>query len=70
MFDRIVGPALGARPADILGLILGQGFRLVACGLLIGTAASLVADICPGQAAFTARDPFYSQTSQVLISCF
>jgi len=35
--------ALGGRPRDIRGLILGQALRLVGCGLLIGTTASLAA---------------------------
>ncbi len=33
--------ALGGRPRDILNMILGQGFRLVAYGLILGIAASL-----------------------------
>jgi putative ABC transport system permease protein len=34
--------ALGAQPGNILGLILGEGVRLAAIGLLIGVALSLV----------------------------
>jgi ABC-type antimicrobial peptide transport system permease subunit len=33
--------ALGGKPADIQRLILGQGLRLVVCGLSAGLAASL-----------------------------
>ena len=34
--------ALGARPTDVLGMILGQGMRTIIVGLAIGLAASLV----------------------------
>jgi putative ABC transport system permease protein len=35
--------ALGARPADILRLVVGQGMRLVLTGMFAGIVASLVA---------------------------
>jgi predicted permease len=35
--------ALGARPADILRLVVGQGMRLVLTGMFVGIVASLVA---------------------------
>ncbi len=33
--------ALGARPVDVIGLVVGQGIGVVAAGLVIGTAAAL-----------------------------
>ena len=33
--------ALGARPRDVLGMILGQGMRTILIGIAIGTAGSL-----------------------------
>jgi putative ABC transport system permease protein len=33
--------ALGARPGDVLGLVLGQGVRVAICGVLAGVVASL-----------------------------
>src|SRR5256712_3219095 len=35
--------ALGARPSDVLGLVLRQGMLLVTCGLLIGIVTALFA---------------------------
>ncbi|MGL1102725.1 FtsX-like permease family protein, partial [Vibrio parahaemolyticus] len=33
--------AIGARRSDVVGLIVGEGARVVAAGLLVGVAASL-----------------------------
>jgi ABC-type antimicrobial peptide transport system permease subunit len=33
--------ALGARPGDIVRLVLGQGWRVTAAGLAVGAAAAL-----------------------------
>jgi ABC-type antimicrobial peptide transport system permease subunit len=35
--------ALGARPADVVGLVVRQGLRPVVVGLLLGTAGALAA---------------------------
>ncbi|HKB07252.1 MAG TPA: ABC transporter permease [Candidatus Polarisedimenticolia bacterium] len=48
--------ALGARPSDVLGLVLRQGMLLVACGLLIGVvtaffASSLISALLVGMSA-------------------
>jgi ABC-type antimicrobial peptide transport system permease subunit len=35
--------ALGARPGDVVGLVLRQGFRLIVPGLLTGSVVALAA---------------------------
>ncbi|OLE17555.1 MAG: hypothetical protein AUI36_36380 [Cyanobacteria bacterium 13_1_40CM_2_61_4] len=51
--------ALGARPADVLGLVLRQGMLLVACGLLIGIVTALFATRLVGAllVGLSATDP-------------
>jgi putative ABC transport system permease protein len=51
--------ALGARPSDVLGLVLRQGMLLVACGLLIGVVTALFASRLVGAllVGMSATDP-------------
>ena len=51
--------ALGARPQDVLTMILGQGMRTISIGLVIGIAGSLVLARAIGSMLFgvTASDP-------------
>ena len=51
--------ALGARPRDVLAMILGQGMRTIVIGLSIGLAASLAVTRAMGSLLFgiTAVDP-------------
>ena len=51
--------ALGADARDVLGLVLGEGGRLIAAGLLIGTAAAFVSAPLLGRMLFgiSAFDP-------------
>jgi putative ABC transport system permease protein len=51
--------ALGANARDVLGLVLGEGGRLIAIGLLIGTAAAFASAPLFGQMLFgiSAFDP-------------
>ncbi|HEV2402051.1 MAG TPA: ABC transporter permease [Candidatus Sulfotelmatobacter sp.] len=51
--------ALGARPRDVLGMILGQGMRTILVGLAIGLAGSLLLTRAMGSMLFgvTAADP-------------
>jgi putative ABC transport system permease protein len=52
--------ALGARPADILGLVVGQGMRLTLMGVAIGVVFSLVLTRSLASLLFgvQATDPF------------
>jgi putative ABC transport system permease protein len=51
--------ALGARPQDVLAMILGQGMRTISIGLVIGLAGSLVLARAIGSMLFglTVADP-------------
>ncbi len=51
--------ALGARPSDVLGMVLRQGMLLVACGLLIGIVTALLATRLVGAllVGLSATDP-------------
>ena len=51
--------ARGARPADVLRLVLRQGMLLVACGLLIGIVTALFATQLVGAllVGMSATDP-------------
>jgi predicted permease len=60
--------ALGARPADILKMIFGQGLLIVAIGLVIGIAAALAAGRVVGNfLTVSATDPLtYVSVSMLL----
>ena len=51
--------ALGARSSDILGDVVGQGLRLIACGLGVGLATSVASTRLMSHLLFgvTATDP-------------
>jgi len=52
--------ALGAQARDILKLVMGQGFKLIALGILIGLAAALAATRLLASLLFqvSTKDPF------------
>jgi putative ABC transport system permease protein len=63
--------ALGARPADILRLVTGQGLRLVLLGMAIGLVVSLVFAQFLQKLLFgmSARDPLTFAAITVLLIC-
>ena len=60
--------ALGARPADILRMVFGQGMLIVAIGLVVGVVAALAAGRLVGSfLAVSAKDPVtYVTVSAIL----
>jgi len=63
--------ALGARPADVLALVLGQSGRLVLAGVVLGLAAALALTRLMGSLVFDVKpsDPItYALTPAVLLS--
>jgi putative ABC transport system permease protein len=61
--------ALGARPEDLLGLVLRQGMKLVAAGLLLGVAGALFLSRWLGSLLFATRpqDPVIFALAPALI---
>jgi putative ABC transport system permease protein len=61
--------ALGARPADVLRLVLRDGLRLVLLGLGFGIAASLILTRLVSSVLYgvAPRDPFTFMASTVLV---
>ena len=63
--------ALGARSVDVLRLVLGQGLKLAAIGLVIGTAAALALTRLIGKLLFgvTPTDPLTITAVAALLAC-
>jgi ABC-type antimicrobial peptide transport system permease subunit len=61
--------AMGARPADILGLIVRQGLLLVAIGLILGLAAAVAATRVLGQLLYQV-EPTDPGTFAAVAVCF
>lgn len=62
--------ALGARPADILKLVVGQGMRMAAVGVTIGIAGSLAATRVLSGLLFgvRTRDPFVFAAAALVLA--
>jgi predicted permease len=61
--------ALGARPSQVVGLVVGQGFAPVAAGLAAGIAGALAAGAVVGRLLFDtrARDPIVIAATAALV---
>ena len=57
--------ALGAQPRDVMTLVLGLGGRLVAIGLVLGIAASLLATTLLRHLLFGLRRPTRSRSCRL-----
>jgi len=62
--------ALGAQPPDVVGLVIGQGARLVGIGVIVGIAASLAVTRLMSSLLFgvTAGDPLTFVSVAVLLT--
>ena len=62
--------ALGARPGDVLGMLLGSGMKLTAAGLALGLAGAFAASRAMTTMLFgvTAHDPWTFATIAVLMA--
>jgi len=62
--------ALGAQPLDVIGLVIGQGARLVGIGIIVGIAASLAVTRLMSSLLFgvTAGDPLTFVSVAVLLT--
>jgi putative ABC transport system permease protein len=62
--------ALGARPAQVLGLVMGQGLRWVVTGIVLGLATAWVLSRLVESLLFevSAREPAYFVAAPVLLT--